>query len=107
MAVHEIMGSNLRIRESIINGESEGKTFYEIIEQSQPYGWQTFDQAILHVFGEGLITEETAMAYASRKGSMGRGVDTLKKKRGETTTEIEGLSLHKKEKEKPAVFRRR
>ena len=106
VAVHEIMGSNLRIRESIVNGESDGKTFYEIIEQSEPYGWQTFDQAILRVFGEGLITEETAMAYASRKGIVGRGVDNLKKKRGETTTEIEGLSLSKKE-EAPPVFKRR
>ncbi len=106
MAVHEIMGSNLRIRESIVNGESDGKTFYEIIEQSESYGWQTFDKAILRVFSEGLITEETAMAYASRKGIVGRGVDTLKKTRGETTTDIEGLSLDKKE-EQPAVFRRR
>lgn len=106
MAVHEIMGSSLRIRESIVNGESEGKTFYEIIEQNESYGWQTFDQAILRAFAEGLITEETAMAYASRKGVVGRGIDTLKKKRGETTTEIEGLSLDKKE-EQPAAFKRR
>lgn len=105
MAVHEIMGSNLRIRESIVNGESEGKTFYEIIEQNEPYGWQTFDQAILRAFADGLITEETALAYASRKGVVGRGVDTLKKKRGEATTDIEGLSLDKKE-EQPAAFKR-
>jgi len=106
VAVHEIMGSNLRIRESIINGESDGKTFYEIIEASEPYGWQTFDQAILKMFAEGLITEETAMAYASRKGIVGRGIDNMKKQRGETTTEIEGLSLDKKE-EEPVMFRRR
>tara|TARA_B100000315_G_C14582769_1_gene591361 strand:+ start:2019 stop:3200 length:1182 start_codon:yes stop_codon:yes gene_type:complete len=106
VAVHEIMGTNLRVRESIINGESDGKTFYEIIEQSEPYGWQTFDQAILRVFAAGLITEETAMAYASRKGIVGRGVDNLKKKRGEATTEIEGLSLDKKEAPPKALKRR-
>jgi len=31
----EIMGSNLRTSESIMAGESEGKSFYEIIEASQ------------------------------------------------------------------------
>ncbi len=106
VAVHEIMGTNLRIRESIVNGEADGKTFYEIIEASEPYGWQTFDQSILRAFGEGLITEETALAYASRKGVVGRGLDTLKKTRGEETTGIEGLSLAKKEAVAP-IFKRR
>ncbi|MBU0909784.1 MAG: PilT/PilU family type 4a pilus ATPase, partial [Proteobacteria bacterium] len=31
VAAFEIMGMNLRIREVVLNGESEGKTFYEII----------------------------------------------------------------------------
>src|SRR6266436_1718126 len=43
----EIMGSNLRVQESIRLGESEGKTFYEIIEASQPFGWRTFDFSCL------------------------------------------------------------
>ena len=106
LAVHEIMGSSLRTKESIAHGESEGKTFYEIIEASEPYGWQTFDQSILKAFADGLITEETAKAYASRKSVTGQGIDNLKKKRGETTTEIEGLSLDRK-KENPAMLRRR
>jgi twitching motility protein PilT len=42
-ALLEIMGSNLRVQESIRLGESEGKSFYEIIEASQPFGWRTFD----------------------------------------------------------------
>jgi twitching motility protein PilT len=46
-ALIEIMGSNLRIQEAIRLGESEGKTFYEIIEASYPFGWRTFDQACL------------------------------------------------------------
>src|SRR6516164_5731560 len=39
----EIMGSNPRVQESIRLGESEGKSFYEITEASQPFGWRTFD----------------------------------------------------------------
>src|SRR3974390_530492 len=39
-ALLEIMGSNLRTQEAIRLGESEGKSFYEIIEASQPSGWR-------------------------------------------------------------------
>ena len=46
-ALIEIMGANLRTQEAIRLGESEGKTFYEIIEASTPFGWRTFDQACL------------------------------------------------------------
>src|ERR1041384_6071826 len=59
-ALLEIMGSNLRTRESIILGESEGRSFYEIIEASYPFGWRTFDQACLEAYEQGKITEETA-----------------------------------------------
>lgn len=93
VAAFEIMGSNLRVKDSILNGESEGKTFYEIIEGSQPFGMMTFDQCIGDLYKEGLITEETAMSYASRKAIVGRVVDSIKQSRGEKTTDIEGLSL--------------
>src|SRR5687767_5060531 len=43
-ALLEMMGANMRTRESIILGESEGRSFYEIIEASYPFGWRTFDQ---------------------------------------------------------------
>ena len=33
------------------------------------------------------------MAYATRKAIVQRGIDTIKQKRGEKTTEIEGLRL--------------
>jgi len=93
VALLEIMTSNLRVKDTIINGESEGKSFYEIISNGDAYGMWTFDQHILKLFKENLITEETAMAYASRKAVVGRGLDTLKAERGEKTTDIEGLSM--------------
>lgn len=92
-ALLEIMGSNLRTKDSIIQGEREGKTFYEIIEASRPFGWRTFDQACLEAYDEGLITEETALAYCSKRGPVTRGIDDLKKKRGETTTSLDGLRM--------------
>src|ERR1019366_9253490 len=38
-ALLELMGSNLRTQEAIRLGESEGKTFYEIIEASYPFAF--------------------------------------------------------------------
>lgn len=93
IAAIEIMRTNLRVRESILNGESDGKTFYEIIEAGDSYGMQSFDKAILRFYNEGLITEETAMAYASKKPVVGRGIDLAKSAKGEKTTDIEGLKL--------------
>ncbi len=93
VAVIEIMKTNLRVKESILNGESEGKTFYDIIESGDAYGMQTFDKAILKLYEEGVITEETALAYASKKPIVGRGIDMLKQTKGEKTTDIEGLKM--------------
>lgn len=92
-AAHEIMGSNLRVKDTILNGESEGKTYYEIIEGSRPFGMMTFDQSIVDHYKAGRITEDTALSYASRKGVVGRMIDSVKSERGEKTTEIEGLSI--------------
>lgn len=89
----EIMGSNLRVKDTILHGESEGKTYYEIIEASQPFGMMTFDQCISDLFKAGKIDEETAMSYSSRKAVVGRAIDQIKASRGEKTTTIEGLSI--------------
>jgi twitching motility protein PilT len=87
-ALLEIMGSNLRVRESVILGESEGKSFYEIIEASYTFGWKTFDHACLEAYEQGIITEEIAQLYASKRGVVTRGIDNIKKRRGEATTEF-------------------
>ena len=93
VAALEIMGTNLRVKDSVLNGESEGKTFYEIIEAAEPFGMQTFDQSILQLFQEGVIDEDTAMAYASRKSVARRGIDEAKKEWGMLTSDIQELAL--------------
>jgi twitching motility protein PilT len=104
-ALLEIMGSNLRIRDSIIMGEDEGKTFYEITEANYTFGWRTFDQACLDAYDQGLITEENALLYCSKRGPVTRGIDNIKKKRGEQTTTVTNLHMKKDEakKEMPAI----
>ena len=93
VAAFEIMGTSLRVKDAILHGESDGKTFYDMIEQGQPFGMMTFDQCIADLYREGIVTEDTAISYASRKAIVGRSIDTVKSERGEKTTSIEGLKM--------------
>jgi twitching motility protein PilT len=93
VATFEILGTNLRVKDLILNGESEGKTFYDIMEASNAFGMITFDQHIIGLYEQGLITQETAMGYCSRKGIVGRGIDSIKSARGEATTDIGKLEI--------------
>ncbi|NGO40275.1 PilT/PilU family type 4a pilus ATPase [Limisphaera ngatamarikiensis] len=92
-ALLEIMGTNLRVQETIRLGESEGRTFYEIIEASQPFGWRTFDYSCLEAYENGYITEETAVQYCTKRSVVTRGIDNIRKARGEPTTPLTGLRL--------------
>jgi twitching motility protein PilT len=92
-AMLEIMGSNLRTQETIRLGESEGKSFYEIIEASQPFGWRTFDISALEAYESGQVTEETALLYCTKRGPVARGIDNIKKSRGESTTTMASLRM--------------
>ncbi|MEQ8152944.1 MAG: PilT/PilU family type 4a pilus ATPase [Smithellaceae bacterium] len=103
IAAFEIMGTNLRVKDTILNGESEGKTFYEIIQASKAYGWITFDDYIVELYKQGLISEETAKAYASNKGIVGRGIDSVKSARGEKTTDLLGKLQVDKDYGKPKM----
>ena len=89
----EIMGNNLRTKETIALGEGEHRNFYEIIEASSPFGWMTFDQSIMRAYEADLITEDTARIFASRKGKVTRAIDLVQKTRGVDTDLDSGLRL--------------
>ncbi|MGA2244132.1 MAG: PilT/PilU family type 4a pilus ATPase [Verrucomicrobiota bacterium] len=92
-ALIEIMGSNLRTQEAIRLGESEGKTFYEIIEASYTFGWRHFDQACLEAYEHGQITEDNALVYCTKRSVVSRGIDNLRKTRGEVTSDVGALRM--------------
>ena len=92
-ALTELMGSNLRTQESIRLGESEGKTFYEIIESNYAFGWRNFDNACLDAFEQGLISEETALLYCTKRSVVSRGIDNLRKSRGEMSVSANSLRM--------------
>jgi twitching motility protein PilT len=93
VAAFEIMGTSLRVKDAILNGESEGSTLYDIMEAGRAFGMSTFDAYIIGLYEKGLITEETAENYASRRSIVGRGIDSIKSARGETTTDIDKLEI--------------
>jgi twitching motility protein PilT len=95
IAAFEILGSNMLVKDMILNGETEEKTFYDVMERNRAFHMMTFDKCISEHFRNGLITEETATAYASRRSTMGRLVGAIKSERGEKTTTIEGLEMDK------------
>jgi twitching motility protein PilT len=104
-ALLEIMGSNLRTQEVMRLGEGEGKTFYEIIEASHPFGWRTFDHACLEAYEQGLITEETAMLYCTKRSVVSHGIDNTKKGRGEIISTLGSLRMKSTPKESPPILK--
>jgi twitching motility protein PilT len=55
----------------------------------------TFDYCIVDLFEKGLITEATAIAYASNRANVNRGIDSIKNVRGEKTTDLGTLEVDK------------
>ncbi len=97
VAAMEILCTSLRVKDLILNGETEDKTFYDVIHNGSAMGMRTFDQHILELYSQGQVTEEIAMSYCSQRNEMNRGIDRLKAERGEATTSLTGLAMEQEE----------
>jgi twitching motility protein PilT len=93
LLVTEVMGSSLRTRESLLYGESEGRTFQEIIEAGTTLGWHSFDQSLLKAYEADLISEDTALIFCAHKHKMRKDIDLLKKLRTGVFEEPSGLRM--------------
>ena len=93
VAIFEILYNNIRTKETIIHGEDESRSFYDIMSKGSPYHMQTFDQHLLKLYERDEIDEETALAYCTRRDIVGRGIDYIKTKRGEKTSDLEEEKL--------------
>ena len=80
---------SMRIRQRYFNDSDE------TIEASYTFGWKSFDQACQEDFEQNLISEETALLYCSKRGPTSRGIDNIKKKRGEVTSNVASLGMRK------------
>jgi len=95
LLVTEIMGNNLRTRETIIYGESENKSFSEIIEAGSTLGWHSFDQSLIAAYQAGTVTEETVMLSCTNKGKVRRELDLIQKRSGVVSVQApSGLKLN-------------
>ena len=93
LLVTEIMGSSLSTRETLLFGESENRTFQEIIEAGTTRGWHSFDQALLRAYEKELICDETAVIFCTHKNKMRRDLEMVQKMRSPVSTEMSGLSM--------------
>ncbi|BHH84813.1 type IV pilus twitching motility protein PilT [Desulforhopalus sp. 52FAK] len=97
VAAMEILRTSLRVKDLIMNGESEDKTYYNIISEGSALDMRTFDQHILELFSRGIITEKSAITFCSQRAEMNRGLDRIKSERGESTTNLTGLAMEEEE----------
>ncbi len=93
VAAFEILGTSLRVKDIILNGEVGDNTYESCMDAGRTFGMTTFDQYIVQLYESGLITHETAIMYASHKAVVGRGIDSVKSSRGEKTTDIDDLEI--------------
>lgn len=99
VAAMEILRTSLRVKDLILNGETETKTYYNVITEGSALEMRTFDQHILDLFMDGQISEETALSYCSYRSEVARGLDKIKADRGEKTSDLEGLAMEQEEEE--------
>jgi twitching motility protein PilT len=97
VAAMEILCTSLRVKDLILNGETEDKTYYNVIHNGSAVDMRTFDQHILEMYSNGLITEQTVMLYCSHRNEVSRGLDRLKAERGESTSSLSGLAMEEVE----------
>jgi twitching motility protein PilT len=70
VAAVEILKSTSRTREYIENGEKEGKSLMDAMEQGDQEGMQTFDGVIENLIREGVVNKEEALSYASNANNL-------------------------------------
>lgn len=99
VAALEILHTSLRVKDLILNGEdvAADKTFYNILTEGVTLDMRTFDQHILQLFEQELITEEVAMTYCTNRSVIKRGMDNIKATKGESTSNITGLAMEQTE----------
>ncbi|HEX6177377.1 MAG TPA: PilT/PilU family type 4a pilus ATPase [Thermoanaerobaculia bacterium] len=65
VAALEILKSTMRTRDYVLKGENEGRSLNDAMHDGQVDGMQTFDDEIEKLWNNGIITKETALAYAT------------------------------------------
>lgn len=75
IAALEILKSSMRTRDYIVKGESEGRSLADAMHDGQVDGMQTFDDEIEKLWNQGVISKETALAYATNPTNLALRMD--------------------------------
>ncbi len=97
VAAFEILCTSMRVKDLIMNGERDEKTYYKILEAGSAVGMRTFDQHIVELYDQGTISEKTAMSFCTQRSEVSRRLDTLKAARGESTSTLSGLAMEEED----------
>jgi twitching motility protein PilT len=76
MAVCEILRSNSRTREYVAEGEKEGKSLLDAMEDGVLEGMQSFDYELERMINTGQLDRETALSYATNRTNLQLRLDT-------------------------------
>ncbi len=76
IAVCEVLRSNSRTREYVQEGEREGKSLLDAMQDGALEGMQTFDGELERLIGTGLIEREVGLSYASNRTNLQLALDT-------------------------------
>ncbi len=93
VAAFEVLRRSLRIRDLIINGEDEERTFASVVGSSEAVGMFSFEKSLMDLYRRGIISEDVALLHASDKSRLKKLIDRIKSERGERVTDIDGLEL--------------
>lgn len=70
VAVVEILKSTMRTRDYVQNGEREGQSLHDAMNDGELEGMQTFDGMLEKMVREGAISKATAIGYATNAGNL-------------------------------------
>jgi twitching motility protein PilT len=76
IATCEILRSNSRTREYIQEGEREGKSLSDAIEDGGLEGMQSFDGELFRLIHEGVVDREVALSYATNRTNLQLRLET-------------------------------
>ena len=70
MAICEILRGTSRTRDYIRDGEKEGKSLLDAMEDGALEGMQTFDSELKRLIDSGVVDMETALSYATNASNL-------------------------------------
>ena len=76
MAICEVLRANSRTKEYVQEGEREGKSLQDAMEDGALDGMQTFDGELERLINTGVLDKETALSYATNRTNLQLRLET-------------------------------